>query len=133
MSAGLKHAAASDLQLSKRQLPQLRSNAWFWHFFVLVLSIAVLVLVIDARSGLASDSGTPLIAIMVEQVFRHCCPISITSTVSLSTSTTIAFELQNGGDQCGWRLGGRIDRNSLDDTESVPKPHEPPPKPPKAV
>ncbi len=36
------------------------------HFFVLVLSNAVLVLVIDARSVLARDSGTPLIAIMVE-------------------------------------------------------------------
>lgn len=38
--------------------------ALFWHFFVLVLSNAVLVLVIDARSVLASDSGTPLIARM---------------------------------------------------------------------
>ena len=47
----------------------------FWHFLVLVLSNAVLVLVLsnavlvlvlDAKSVLASDSGTPLIASMVE-------------------------------------------------------------------
>jgi hypothetical protein len=42
-----------------------RFRVLFWQFSVLVLSNAVLVLVIDARSVLASDSGTPLIAIMV--------------------------------------------------------------------
>ncbi len=40
-------------------------------------------------------------SIMVEWVFRHCRPISITSTstVSLSTSTTKVFERKNDSDQ----------------------------------
>ena len=116
ITTALTDAAASDLQLSKRQLPRLRSNAWFWHFFVLVLSIAVLVLVIDppliasmAMKPCQQTRGIKRIrdvfnrkainikSIMAKQVVCHGCRYSITSTstVSLSTSTRIAFECQN--------------------------------------
>ena len=49
-----------------RRMDILVRRDWRMHFFVLVLvlSNAVLVLVIDARSVLASDSGTRLIASM---------------------------------------------------------------------
>jgi hypothetical protein len=55
----------------------------FWIFFVLVLSIAVLVLVIDRKAIVVKP-------FVVEDAFCIECLDSITSTstVSLSTSTT---------------------------------------------